>query len=69
MWQHVEQRRINVVYFEVNLNNVKKRQNNVFIFNIDFRNVGQFRNNVVNWTICKNLKNKLRAKNSHSNFL
>ena len=39
-----------VIYFNVDLNNVKRR-NNVVIFNVDFHNVGQRWNNVVNITI------------------
>ena len=40
--------RINVIYFYVDLHNVRQHRNNVVIFNVDFRNVGQRRNNVVN---------------------
>ena len=47
----------NVVYFNVELNNVRQRRNNVVIFNVDFHNVGQRRNNVANMTISKK-KNK-----------
>ena len=38
---NVEQRRISVAYFNVDLNNVRQRQNNVVILNVDFHNVGQ----------------------------
>ena len=38
---NVEQRRINVVHFNVDLNIVGQRRNNVVIFNVDFNNVGQ----------------------------
>ena len=50
--QNVQQRRINVNCFKVELSNVSQRQNNV-IFNIDFHNVGQSRNNVLDMTIWK----------------
>ena len=54
---NVEQRRINVVYFNVDINNVwQRRRNNVVIFNVEFHNVDQRRKNVVNMTICKMLK-------------
>ena len=48
-----EQRRINVVYFNVDLNNIRQRRKNVVIFNLDFHNVEQYQNNVVNMTIWK----------------
>ena len=54
---NVEQRRINVVYFNVDINNVwQRRRNNVVIFNVEFHDVDQRRKNVVNMTICKMLK-------------
>ena len=43
----------NVVYFNVELNNVRQRRNNVVIFNVDFHNVGQRRNNIANMAIWK----------------
>ena len=43
----------NVVFFNVELNNVRQRRNNVVIFNVNFHNVGQRRNNVANMTIWK----------------
>ena len=46
---NVEQRQINVIYFEVDLNNF-------VIFNVDFHSVGQDWNKVVNMTICKKSK-------------
>ena len=52
----LEQRRIDVVYFNVHLNNVRQRRNNV-IFNVYFDNVGRRRNNVVNKTIWKKMIN------------
>ena len=51
----------NVVFFNVELNNVRQRRNNVVIFNADFHNVGQRRSNVTNTTIWK--KDKPRFKN------
>ena len=50
------QRRINVAYFNVDMNNVRQRRNNVVIFNVEFYNVGKRRNNVVKMTASK--KNK-----------
>ena len=47
----VGERRISVVYFNVDLNNVRQRRNNVVIFNLDWRNVEQRRNNGVNMAI------------------
>ena len=44
---------INVVYFNVDLNNVRQRQNNFVIFDVDFHNVVQLGKNVVNMTIWK----------------
>ena len=49
---NVEQRQINVVYFNVDINNV--------ILNVEFHNVDQHRNNVLYMTIFKKFK---RAKN------
>ena len=46
---NVKQRRINAVYFSVDLNNVT-------IFNVDLYNVEPSRKNVVNMTIKKNEK-------------
>ena len=59
VYVNVEQRRINVVHFNVDLNNVRQRRNNVAIFNLDFHNVGQRWNNVVNMKIWKKKKKKL----------
>ena len=53
---NVEQRRINVVYFNVDMNNVRQRRNNIDIFNVEFYNVAKRRNNVVKMTASK--KNK-----------
>ena len=47
-----EQRQINVVYFNVDLHNVRQRRKNV-IFNVDLHNVEPRRKNVVNMTIKK----------------
>ena len=58
---NVEQRRINVAYFNVDMNNVRQRRNNV-IFNVEFYNVGKRRNNVVKMTASK--KNKKNTRNS-----
>ena len=46
---NVEQRRVNAVYFNVDINNVRQRRNNIVNFNVEF-------NNVVDITICKRLK-------------
>ena len=43
----------NVVYFNVDLNNIRQCRNNDVIFNVDFHNVEQRRNNFVNMTIWK----------------
>ena len=43
----------NVVFFNVELNNVRQGRNNVVMFNVYFHNVGKRRNNVANMTICK----------------
>ena len=51
------QRRINVVYFNVDMNNIRQRRNNVVIFNVEFYNVGKRRNNVVKMTASKKNKN------------
>ena len=58
--------RINVVYFNVDLNNVRQSRNNVVIFNVDFHNVGQLRNSVVNITIWKKI-NKNQALSQKQN--
>ena len=62
------QRWNNVVYFNVELNNVRQRRNNVVIFNVDFHNVGQRRNNVANTTIWKKLKPRFKNKIIFLNF-
>ena len=59
---NVEQRRINVVYFNVDMNNVRERRNNIAIFNVKFYNVGKRRNNVVKMTASKKNKKKLIQK-------
>ena len=51
-----EQRRINVVYFNVDMDNVRQRWNNVVIWNVQFHNVGKRQNNVVKMSISKNNK-------------
>ena len=56
---NVEKRRVNFVFFKVDINNVKQRRNNIVIFNVDQR-----RNNFVNINICKKLKNELQVNNS-----
>ena len=56
MYVNVEQRQINLVFFNVDSNNVRHRPNNVVIFNVEFDNVDQRRNNVGNMTIFKKLK-------------
>ena len=53
---NVEHCRINVVYHNDNINNVRQRRNNVVMFDVEFHNIDQRRNNVVNMTICKKLK-------------
>ena len=53
------QRWINVVYFNVDLNNARQRQNSVVIFDVDFHNVVQLGKNVVNMTIWKKEINPL----------
>ena len=47
----VEQRRVNVVYFNIDINNVRKPQNN--IFNVELHNVGKRGSNIVEMTISK----------------
>ena len=56
---NVEQRQINVVNFNVDVNSVRQPRNNAVILNAEFHNVDQCRNNVVNMTFSKKLK---RAK-------
>ena len=46
----VEQRRINVVYFNIDIN-VRQRQNN--IFNVELHNVGKRGSNIVQMTMSK----------------
>ena len=53
MFDNVERRQINVVYFNAVINNVRQLRNNVVIFNVEFHNVDQRRNNILNITICK----------------
>ena len=55
----IEQRRINVVYFNVDMKNVRQLRNNTAIANVKFQSVGQRRTNVVNITIGKILKKNL----------
>ena len=59
---NVEERQINIDYFDVDLNNVRQLQDNFVTFNVDFRKIGHRQNSVVNATICKELKNELQAK-------
>ena len=55
---NVEQCRINIVHFNVDMNNVRQRRNNVIHFNNKFHKVGQCQNNVVKMTICRNNQKK-----------
>ena len=55
----VEQRRINVVHFDIDINNARQCWNNFLIFSIEFQDIDQRQNNVVNINICKKLE---RAK-------
>ena len=55
----IEQRRINVVHFNVDMKNVRQLRNNTAITNVKFQSVGQRRTNVVNITIGKILKKNL----------
>ena len=59
---YVEQRRINIAHFKVDLNNIRQRRKNVVIFNVDFHNAGQRWSNVVNMTIWKKIRIKPRFK-------
>ena len=62
-FNNIEQYRINVVYFNVDMNNVRQHRNNVVIFNVKFHNVGKRGNNVVKTSFSE--KNK---KNSNKKF-
>ena len=52
----------NIVYFNVELNNVRQRRNNVVVFNVNFHNVEQSRNNVPNMTISQKIKPQFKNK-------
>ena len=56
------QRQINVLYFNVNVNNVRQRRSNVVIFNVQFHNVGKRRNNVVKMAFLKITKQIISNK-------
>ena len=51
---NIEQRRINIVYLNVDTNNVRQHQN------VEFYSVDQSRSDIVNRTKCEKLKNKTR---------
>ena len=51
---NIEQRRINIVYLNVDTNNVRQHQN------VEFYNVDQSWSNTVNRTKCEKLENKTR---------
>ena len=53
---NVEQHQINVVYFNVDMDNFRQRWNNFVIFNIKFYNIGKRWNNVVKTTASKKHK-------------
>ena len=53
---NVEDRRIDVAYFNVDIKNVRQLQNNNVIFNVEFHNIDQSWNNFMNMTMCKKLK-------------
>ena len=59
---NVEQRQINVVYFNIDMNNIRPSQKNVAIFNVAFQNLEQRWNNIVNIIICMKMKNKSRVR-------
>ena len=50
------QRQINVLYFNVDMNDFRQRQNSVVILNVEFHNVVKRQNTIVKMTISK--KNK-----------
>ena len=52
----VGQRQINVLYFNVDMNDFRQRQNSVVIFNVEFHNVVKRQNTIMKMTISK--KNK-----------
>ena len=54
--QRWNQRQINVVYFNVDINNVRQRRNNAVIFNVEFHNVNQRQNNVMNMNFFKKVE-------------
>ena len=58
VYANVEQRRNNVLYFNVDINNVRQRRNNVATFNLEFHNVDQRQINV-NMSIRKKLKREI----------
>ena len=61
-FNNIEQYRINVVYFNVDMNNVRQHRNNVVIFNVKFHNVGKRGNNVVKTAFSEKNKKKSNKK-------
>ena len=55
----MEQRRINIVCFNVDINKVRQRRNSAVMFNVEFHNIDQLQNKIVNMATCKRFK---RAK-------
>ena len=53
---------MNVVYFNIEFNNVRQRWKNLAIFNVDFHNVGRRWNNVANMTIWKIINPRFKNK-------
>ena len=45
MYYNIEQRRMNVVYFKIDINNIWQSRSSVVIFNVEFHNFDQRRNN------------------------
>ena len=57
---NVDQRRINIVYFKDDLNNVRQRGNNVIIVMFDFHKLGSVETPL--WILPYEKKKKLRGK-------
>ena len=59
---NVDQRRINIVYFKDDLNNVRQRGNNVIIVNVDFRKLGSVETTLWIWPYEKKTNYEVNTK-------
>ena len=59
----------NVVYFNLDMNNVRQRRTNVVLFNVEFNNFAKWKNNLLKITISKKKKKLFQKEYRKSKVL